>query len=118
MIEELFFPCPICQGLRNVEITKNKKPYIKCNDCGVQLFVRGKEGIRKMGEIVGARKIKGDSQQLIKRLDLFNILKERLKEIENEQPFLGTNSDLDLQEKAIKNQLAKLRSNMKKQESS
>jgi uncharacterized membrane protein YvbJ len=62
------------------------------------------------------KKIKGDSQQLIKRLDLFKALKSRLEQIKNEQPFLGSDSDLDLQEKAIKSQLAKLRSNMKKQE--
>jgi hypothetical protein len=89
---------------------------MKCNECGVQLFIRGKEGMKKLAEIVGVKKIRGDSQQLIKRLDLFNALKSRLEQIKNEQPFLGSDSDLDLQEKAIKSQLGKLRSYMKKQE--
>jgi transcription elongation factor Elf1 len=39
------FPCPICTELREVRITKKKKPYVTCDPCGVQLFVRGPAGI-------------------------------------------------------------------------
>lgn len=40
-----FFPCPVCQELRPVRQTKNRKPYLRCDPCGVQLFVRGEDGI-------------------------------------------------------------------------
>lgn len=39
------FPCPVCTMPREVRITKKKKPYITCDPCGIQLFVRGPAGI-------------------------------------------------------------------------
>lgn len=42
------FPCPVCFEMLEVKYTFKSKPYLTCNDCGVQLFVRGKEGIKKL----------------------------------------------------------------------
>ena len=39
------FPCPVCTELREVKLTKKRKPYITCDPCGIQLFVRGPVGI-------------------------------------------------------------------------
>jgi transcription elongation factor Elf1 len=39
------FPCPVCTELREVKLTKKKKPYVVCDPCGIQLFVRGLAGI-------------------------------------------------------------------------
>ena len=39
------FPCPVCTAAREVRITKKDKPYITCDPCGVQVFVRGPSGI-------------------------------------------------------------------------
>ena len=46
--EKKYFPCPICKLNKEVEMTRKGKPYLTCNDCGVQLFVRGQKGIRKL----------------------------------------------------------------------
>ncbi len=35
------FACPVCATPCDVRITKKKKPYITCDPCGIQLFVRG-----------------------------------------------------------------------------
>ncbi len=45
MSNKHMFPCPVCAGTREVRITKKNKPYITCDPCGVQLFVRGPVGI-------------------------------------------------------------------------
>jgi transcription elongation factor Elf1 len=45
MSSKQMFPCPVCAGAREVPITKKNKPYITCDPCGVQLFVRGSGGI-------------------------------------------------------------------------
>ncbi len=46
------FPCPICgQGLQ-VRESKKKKPYVICNACGMQLFVRTEPGIRRFEGLV------------------------------------------------------------------
>lgn len=39
------FACPVCAEPRDVRITKKKKPYITCDPCGIQLFIRGPAGI-------------------------------------------------------------------------
>ena len=117
MEQQFHFPCPVCNTMRPVEIDKNSKPYIKCNDCGVQLFVRGKAGIIKLDKLIGESELKGDSAALINAIDYFNSLKERLNEVQSHKPILGINEDLELQERIIKKQLAKLRENMEKEDS-
>jgi transcription elongation factor Elf1 len=46
------FPCPVCELPREVRITKKNKPYITCDPCGVQLFVRGPAGIDAFNRLV------------------------------------------------------------------
>jgi DNA-directed RNA polymerase subunit RPC12/RpoP len=46
------FPCPICAEPREIRETKNGKPYITCDSCAVQLFVRGKVGITRLGQLL------------------------------------------------------------------
>lgn len=42
------YPCPICGELRELGISKKDKPYFCCNTCGVQVFIRGREGISRL----------------------------------------------------------------------
>lgn len=116
MENEYYFPCPVCKKILKVEITKNQKPYLTCNDCGVQLFVRGKQGITKLSKLIGKIKLKGDSKDLINTVDLFNSLKEKLEEIRGKQPLVGHDLDLELQEKMILKQLERLRKNLQEEE--
>lgn len=46
------FPCPVCTMPREVRITKKKKPYITCDPCGIQLFVRGSAGIAAFDKLL------------------------------------------------------------------
>ena len=48
--EKRYFPCPVCGELKELCISSKGKPYLTCNDCGVQLFIRGKEGIKKISK--------------------------------------------------------------------
>jgi transcription elongation factor Elf1 len=50
--EKRMFPCPVCIGPREVKPTKKSKPYITCDPCGVQLFVRGPTGIAAFNRLV------------------------------------------------------------------
>ncbi len=47
------FPCPLCQKGLEIKISKKQKPYCVCLDCGIQLFIRGKEGISRLGKKTG-----------------------------------------------------------------
>jgi transcription elongation factor Elf1 len=46
------FPCPVCAHPLDVRITKKNKPYITCDPCGVQLFIRGPTGIAEFERLV------------------------------------------------------------------
>jgi transcription elongation factor Elf1 len=46
------FPCPVCMDLREVRITKKAKPYVTCDPCGIQLFIRGPAGIAAFNGLV------------------------------------------------------------------
>lgn len=46
------FPCPVCAHPLQVRITKKNKPYVTCDPCGVQLFVRGPAGIAEFQRLV------------------------------------------------------------------
>ncbi len=113
MNDKYYFPCPICRKMLLVEIAKNEKPYCKCNDCGVQLFVRGKKGMKMFANLIGKLRLQGDSKELISTLDHFNSLKNMLEEIQENKPILGTDMDLELQEKVILMQLDRLRKNIR-----
>ena len=39
------FPCPVCISPHEIKLTKKGKPYITCDPCGIQLFIRGPAGI-------------------------------------------------------------------------
>ncbi len=47
-----FLPCFLCGNSLETRFSKNKKPYFVCYECGIQLFVRGKSGIRKLEELL------------------------------------------------------------------
>lgn len=53
--DDVEFPCPVCGKLRPIGMTKKDKPYLKCNGCGVQLFVRMEEGIERLRRLVVGR---------------------------------------------------------------
>ena len=46
------FPCPVCTEPREVRETKKAKPYLICDPCGVQVFVRGLGGIGEFNRLL------------------------------------------------------------------
>lgn len=49
---EFSFPCPVCMDPRKVKLTKKDKPYITCDPCGIQMFVRGPAGIGEFNRLI------------------------------------------------------------------
>jgi hypothetical protein len=45
------FPCPLCGEGLPILASRRQKPYCTCNNCGVQIFVRGKSGIACLREM-------------------------------------------------------------------
>ena len=79
------FPCPLCQQPLTIRTTKKDKPYLTCEQDGLQMFVRYETGIRRLEEM---------SERNATLLDHFVIcetcqvaVKRSFKKIEN--PLLG-----------------------------
>lgn len=64
MTGERLFPCPVCTHPREVRMTKKKKPYITCDPCGIQLFVRGPAGIAALNRLLDRGKVEDLSTRL------------------------------------------------------
>jgi chaperonin cofactor prefoldin len=48
-----FLPCILCGKKLDQRTDKNGKPYFICNPCGTQFFVRRKQGMEKLEELIG-----------------------------------------------------------------
>lgn len=59
------FPCPICTLPLEVRLTKKDKPYVTCDPCGVQVFVRGPAGIAELDRLIK----QGNRDGLMDRLE-------------------------------------------------
>lgn len=46
------FPCPVCAEGLDVRTSKKGKPYVVCDRCGIQMFVRTAAGIEKFEKLV------------------------------------------------------------------
>lgn len=58
------FPCPVCTVTRPVKLTKKNKPYVTCDPCGIQVFVRGPQGIAEFNRLLE----RGEREDLPTRL--------------------------------------------------
>lgn len=59
------FPCPVCTVPREVLLTKKDKPYLTCDPCGVQVFVRGPAGVKEFSRLLQAT----TDESLLQRLN-------------------------------------------------
>lgn len=80
------FPCPLCGAGLPILLSIRNKPYCKCNDCGVQIFVRGKVGISRLREmanagilVVGMKESASHGINLLNRLEQLKLHKRDLR---------------------------------------
>ena len=108
--ETSYFPCSVCFEMIEVRYTKKSKPkpYCVCNDCGAQLFVRGKKGIERFKNLISNYDSKVKSHKLVELIELISKLNDKLSEIEAKKPTFGENKHLNVQAKVIKKQLNSL----------
>ena len=45
-------PCFLCSQELTQRSDKHRKPYFVCDSCGMQIFVRGRQGIKNLAELV------------------------------------------------------------------
>ena len=56
------FPCPLCSEVRTVRINRRSKPFLRCDRCGVLMFVNREAGINSIsrGRGIDTRGVRKD----------------------------------------------------------
>jgi DNA-directed RNA polymerase subunit RPC12/RpoP len=67
------FPCPICSMPQDVRGSKKGKPYITCNTCGVQVFIRGKVGIAEFNKLLERARLEGSLARMNEVLHRYHV---------------------------------------------
>jgi len=62
------FPCPVCGAGLDVRESKKQKPYVVCDPCGVQMFVRNGSGIERFNALV-ARSQSGNALERLAEME-------------------------------------------------
>ena len=44
----MMYPCPLCQNPQPIRVNRKEKPYFRCDDCGVLMFVNAPKGIDRL----------------------------------------------------------------------
>lgn len=47
-LKDKSYDCPLCENELPIRIDKRKKPYVICDDCGLQMFIRYPKGIDRL----------------------------------------------------------------------
>ncbi|HJZ11511.1 MAG TPA: hypothetical protein VJ521_05145 [Acidobacteriota bacterium] len=93
------FPCPVCMMPLPIELSQKQKPYCTCNHCGLQLFIRGKTGIRRLQELLQAEEALAPETTInTHAVTLYNRLaelKQQREELESRQGVFFRDRDLD-----------------------
>ena len=108
-VDRDYFPCPVCQGLLPVRSDRKGKPYVICDHpCGLQMFVRRPEGIRRL-RLLLAQGTARDSQGLNRVLELWDYLAARLGGIRKLESLRGSDPQLEREENLILSQRERVR---------
>jgi hypothetical protein len=93
------FPCPLCGVGLPIRASKRKKPYCTCNLCGVQFFVRGKEGIARLQQMAGAGIfISAKDQSASHGIQLYNRLEQlklQMNDLKSKRGIIFTNENVE-----------------------
>jgi hypothetical protein len=69
-------PCVLCNRYLEQREDKNGKPYFVCDECGIQLFVRGTNGIERLARLqsrLRAAPSKASTKDLEAELDCLQV---------------------------------------------
>ena len=120
------FPCPLCGAGLPIRTSKRRKPYCTCNDCGIQLFVRGKVGIARLRKLArDGILISSSGGSAAHGIALFNRLEQlklQRRDLTFKRPFIFPDSNVentidlvDAEIETVQGELAQIASSKRKE---
>jgi DNA-directed RNA polymerase subunit RPC12/RpoP len=112
------FPCLLCGTGLEIRLSQKGKPYCVCNSCGIQVFFRGKTGIRRLREIIEAKiLIVGKESETDRALVLYNHIQQlrgRKKILEEKQGLIFRDEALDITIRAVDKEIERVQGELEK----
>jgi DNA-directed RNA polymerase subunit RPC12/RpoP len=112
------FPCPLCGAPLPLEMTRKEKPYCTCNSCGIQIFFRGKAGIRRLQKLLTVQEpILEEFRDSSVAVALYNRLaqlKEQREMLVQKQGIIFRDKDLDSAIAAVDREIKQTQSQLEK----
>ncbi len=103
------FPCPTCGRFCKVGLSKKEKPYYVCDLCGVQVFIRAEDGMKRLSGFKDANLLKDlNGKNALKTTELIRV-KERIELIDTELKDLEKSSPLLIGADKYKNKIEELK---------
>lgn len=88
-------PCPVCGEGMALRVARTQKPYCHCDPCGLQLFVRGKDGIQRLKDLLASGFQVPGIGRATRLLDQLQRIKDERERLENRRGLLFRDKDLE-----------------------
>ena len=106
------FPCPVCNSDLPLRLARTQKPYCHCDSCGLQLFIRGKNGMHKLKQNLASGVITAGVSRAAGLISRLQKLKEDREHFEKRQGFLFRDKDLDQAIRVVDQEIEVVRKNL------
>ena len=112
------FPCLLCGTGFEILLSLKEKPYCICNSCGIQVFFRGKTGIKRLREILEAKiLIVSKESETDRALVLYNHIQQlrgRKKILEEKQGLIFCDEALGITIRAVDKEIERVQGELEK----
>lgn len=108
-----FLPCILCGRKLEKRISKKGKPYFVCDQCGIQTFVRGKQGIERLNQFFNnADKAQIPYKQHAQHFHEMQAILKEIDDVNEEIRKIGASYFFNDEKLRIRNSLRTLRENL------
>lgn len=118
LFSDFEFPCPLCGTGLQIRLSRKEKPYCVCNSCGVQIFIRGKTGIKRLQDILETKSlIVGKESETDRALVLYNHIQQlrgRRKLLADQQGLIFRDEALEITIRAVDKEIERVQGELEK----
>ncbi len=94
------FPCQLCGAGLGIRISRRQKPYTVCLECGIQNFYRGKQGIRRLWELLDSQVLMTGTESSV---DTAILLFNRIQQLRAQRKELKARKGLIFRDRGLEN---------------
>lgn len=113
------FPCPVCNMALRLKVSRKQKPYCMCLECGIQIFFRGQDGIKRLYKMIRSEEaVAAEFDGPARAISLYNRLqglKRQRKSLEDQQGIVFRDSDRDKVIDSLKVEIERVRIELEKE---